>query len=109
MNAKRMMREVLDGPWGRLFRNWERVAPDANGYPQVGAAWVNTGGMLARWNVAFQLAEGRVRTVPVDLHNLVPPGVITAATLVDTIGAGLLHAFGGRHVPVLGQHVVGVG
>ncbi len=22
-NAKRMMREVLDGPWGRLFRNWE--------------------------------------------------------------------------------------
>ena len=37
-NAKRMMRDVLDGPWGRLFRNWERVAPDARGYPQVGDA-----------------------------------------------------------------------
>jgi uncharacterized protein (DUF1800 family) len=73
---------------GQAFFAWQ--AP--NGYPQVGAAWVNTGGMLARWNVAFQLAEGRVRTVTVDLHNLVPPGVITAATLVDTIGAGLLHA-----------------
>jgi uncharacterized protein (DUF362 family) len=38
VNAKRMMRDVLDGPWGRLFRNWERAAPDANGYPQVGDA-----------------------------------------------------------------------
>jgi hypothetical protein len=36
MNAKRMMRQVLDSPWGRLFRNWERLTPDANGYPQVG-------------------------------------------------------------------------
>ena len=25
MNAKRAMQEVLDGPWGRLFRNWETV------------------------------------------------------------------------------------
>ena len=30
------MREVLAGPWGRLFRNWESLTPDANGYPQVG-------------------------------------------------------------------------
>jgi uncharacterized protein (DUF362 family) len=37
-NAKRMMREVLDGPWGRLFRNWESVAPNAEGYPDVGGA-----------------------------------------------------------------------
>jgi hypothetical protein len=35
-NAKRMMKKVLDSPWGRLFRNWERVTPDANGYPDVG-------------------------------------------------------------------------
>jgi hypothetical protein len=35
-NAKRMMREVLASPWGRLFRNWESLTPDANGYPQVG-------------------------------------------------------------------------
>jgi hypothetical protein len=35
-NAKRMMRDVLTSPWGRLFRNWETLTPDANGYPQVG-------------------------------------------------------------------------
>jgi hypothetical protein len=35
-NAKRMMQTVLDSPWGHLFRNWESVTPDANGYPQVG-------------------------------------------------------------------------
>jgi hypothetical protein len=38
VNAKRMMRQVLESPWGRLFRNWERLTPDANGYPQVGDA-----------------------------------------------------------------------
>jgi hypothetical protein len=37
-NAKRMMRKVLDSPWGRLFRNWETVTADTNGYPQVGEA-----------------------------------------------------------------------
>jgi hypothetical protein len=31
-----MMQKVLDSPWGRLFRNWEQLTPDANGYPQVG-------------------------------------------------------------------------
>jgi hypothetical protein len=36
MNAKRAMRDVLDGPWGRLFRNWETARADANGYPDVG-------------------------------------------------------------------------
>ena len=36
MNAKRAMREVLDGPWGRLFRNWESLQADAAGYADVG-------------------------------------------------------------------------
>ena len=36
VNAKRMMRNVLDSPWGRLFRNWEHLTPDANGFPDVG-------------------------------------------------------------------------
>ena len=31
-----MMRDVLKSPWGRLFRNWETLTPDANGFPQVG-------------------------------------------------------------------------
>lgn len=36
VKARRMMDEVLDSPWGRLFRNWERLTPDAQGYPDVG-------------------------------------------------------------------------
>jgi uncharacterized protein (DUF362 family) len=39
-NADRMMKDVLASEWGRLFQNWETVAPraDANGYPDVGSA-----------------------------------------------------------------------
>jgi len=38
VNARRQMHEALASPWGRLFRNWETVQPDANGlgYPDVG-------------------------------------------------------------------------
>lgn len=36
--AERQMHQVLDSPWGRLFENWERLTPDANGFPQVGDA-----------------------------------------------------------------------
>jgi hypothetical protein len=36
VKARRMMREVLSSPWGRLFRNWETLTPDENGYPVVG-------------------------------------------------------------------------
>jgi hypothetical protein len=35
-NAKRLMREVLASPWGRLFRNWETVTADSDGYADVG-------------------------------------------------------------------------
>jgi hypothetical protein len=70
---------------GQPFFGWP--APD--GYPQAGAAWVNTGGMLARWNLAFALAEGRVRGVTADLQRFA--GADPAA-LVDAVGAGLLGA-----------------
>jgi uncharacterized protein (DUF362 family) len=36
VKARGMMDEVLDSPWGRLFRNWETLTPDAQGYPDVG-------------------------------------------------------------------------
>jgi len=36
LRAKRLMRAALESPWGRLFRNWEHVAADSNGYPLVG-------------------------------------------------------------------------
>ena len=36
--ARRTMRAVLASEWGRLFRNWEHVRPNEDGYPDVGAA-----------------------------------------------------------------------
>jgi uncharacterized protein (DUF362 family) len=33
--AKAAMRGVLDSPWGRLFRHWGGVTPDATGYPLI--------------------------------------------------------------------------
>jgi hypothetical protein len=49
VNARRLMREVLDSPWGRLFCNWETRAPDADGFPDVGtnAAVIEKTGMRA--------------------------------------------------------------
>jgi uncharacterized protein (DUF362 family) len=44
--AKRQMTAVLESPWGRLFENWERLTPDADGFPEVGgppAAVTRTG------------------------------------------------------------------
>ena len=32
------MKQVLDSPWGRLFENWERLTPTADGFPDVGDA-----------------------------------------------------------------------
>lgn len=34
--ARRVMQQVLDSDWGRLFRNWESLRPTAEGYPDVG-------------------------------------------------------------------------
>jgi uncharacterized protein (DUF362 family) len=38
LRAKRLMADVLNSDWGRLFRNWENTQPDGAGYPNVGAA-----------------------------------------------------------------------
>jgi hypothetical protein len=34
--ARDRMREALESDWGRLFRNWETLAPDARGWTDVG-------------------------------------------------------------------------
>ena len=38
--AQNAMETVLRSDWGRLFRNWESVKSDANGYPDVGGEGV---------------------------------------------------------------------
>src|SRR3712207_9317120 len=68
----------------RYWRDWSSdVCSSDLGYPQVGAAWVNTGALLARWNAAFALAERRVKGVTVDLHSLTPAGSPTAGAMVE--------------------------
>ena len=49
--AKREMARVLESPWGRLFRAWETLTPDGQGYPQLGAepAQVSRTGLRAFW------------------------------------------------------------
>jgi uncharacterized protein (DUF362 family) len=49
--ARKRMQAVLDSEWGRLFRNWETLAPDAQGYPDVGgqAAEIKRTGLAAFW------------------------------------------------------------
>jgi hypothetical protein len=51
LNAKRLMHEVLGSPWGRLFRNWDTLEADAEGYPEVGGdiAEIEKTGARALW------------------------------------------------------------
>ena len=49
--AKKKMHDVMGSVWGRLFRHWERVTPDARGYaviPEEGAEIQRTG-LRALW------------------------------------------------------------
>ena len=36
VKAKNRMAKVLNSDWGHLFRNWENLTPDKQGYPSVG-------------------------------------------------------------------------
>src|SRR5512144_1129528 len=47
--AKNKMHDVLDGPWGRLFNNWETVASDGRGFPSIppAGAEIKLSGMRA--------------------------------------------------------------
>ena len=49
--AKKKMREVLNSTWGRLFRNWEQLTPDKQGFPSVGedAPEIRKTGFRAFW------------------------------------------------------------
>ena len=34
--AKKQMAEVIESPWGRLFRDWENLTPDEDGFAEIG-------------------------------------------------------------------------
>ena len=71
------------------------LTPD--GYPDYGSAWINTNGLLARWNLALVVAANKVPRARVDLKaamNRAP--VQTAGDAVDFWTNYLLH----RTIPV---------
>ncbi|MCA0350941.1 MAG: DUF1800 family protein [Chloroflexi bacterium] len=65
---------------GQMFFNW----PPPDGYPQISSAWVNTGAMLSRWNLAFALAEGRIDGLKTDIPKFTKQQN-QASQLVDTL------------------------
>jgi uncharacterized protein (DUF1800 family) len=64
-----------------------------NGYPDATGAWINTNGLLNRWNLAVALVSNALPGITVDLTGLAggAPGSVTPARLVDRLTDGLLH------------------
>ncbi len=66
------------------------LTPD--GYPDSGSAWINTNGLLARWNFALLVASGKVPRGTVDLKAAMSGASIkTAGDAVDYWVNYLLH------------------
>jgi uncharacterized protein (DUF1800 family) len=70
---------------GQLHFHWE----SPNGYPEAGAAWVNTSGTLYRWNFALALTANKIPDIKVDLPSLVKGGQ-SPADVVDLLSLRLL-------------------
>lgn len=76
-------------PMGHLPYFWH----PPNGYPYVGVAWMNTNGLLHRWNTALQLGmagEGFFPGVALNLEAVVPQAA-TVGELVQTTAERLLY------------------
>jgi uncharacterized protein (DUF362 family) len=58
IKAKKMMKDVLASSWGKLFRNWENLQPDDQGFPDVGeeGAVLHKAGWKAFWRSLGVLA-----------------------------------------------------
>ena len=67
--------------------------PAPNGYPDVAQAWLNTGGLLARWNAAGDVAANAYTALQYDRGALRSGlGGSTAAEVVDAFADRVLHA-----------------
>lgn len=76
-------------PLGHIPYHW--FPPD--GYPDHAEAWINTNGLLQRWNLALTLSragEGAFDGVHLNLDRLIAPAA-TVGELVSTVIARLLH------------------
>lgn len=63
-----------------------------NGYPDSGAAWINTNGLLGRWNLVLLMAGNKVPDTSVNLAEAMQgAGVQTIGDAVDFWTSRLLH------------------
>jgi hypothetical protein len=64
-----------------------------NGYPDATGAWINTNGLLGRWNFVVALVNNALAGVHVDLAHLPGgvPGAVTPTQLVDQLTDRILH------------------
>jgi hypothetical protein len=79
--------EPLEG-MGQLPYSWH----PPNGYPDVTDAWLNTNGLLYRWNLALNMAlagEGYVEGIALNLDAIIPQAN-TIGELVDVVIERLL-------------------
>ncbi len=73
---------------GQAPFNW----PAPNGYPDAAGAWINTNGLLGRWNLMLRLAGGRAPGVRIDWPAWVRASAAATPTqLVDALTDRLLH------------------
>ncbi len=69
---------------------FQHLTPD--GYPDSGTAWINTGGLLARWNLALLVAGNKVPRAQADLESAMSRATIqSAADAVDFWVNRILH------------------
>ena len=63
--GERKMREALDSDWGRLFRNWELLTPDEQGFPILGeeGAELKRSGLRAFWR-SFGVLGTSIKEAP---------------------------------------------
>jgi len=92
-------------PLAQVPFEWE----PPNGYPDVGAAWANTNGLLNRWNLASALVLNWFENVQVPVRAIVArSGARTSGGFVDAMAAllfqrGLDEADRARFVDYVGQ------
>jgi uncharacterized protein (DUF1800 family) len=83
--------EILRGVMvllGQPLFQW--ATPD--GYPDYAGAWINTNGLLARWNIALNLTQDGGRGISADVKTPTSQaGLKTAAEVVDYWTARLLN------------------
>ncbi len=63
----------FDKPTSKMLRQMGQTPffwPAPNGYPDVGAAWLNSNDLLTRWNFALAVATDSLKDIEINWHEL---------------------------------------